>query len=111
MNTFKLLPKVALALTVFSAMTASAWATALNTTLGGELNGGGLSVAVSSSCINFYDTATPDACPNPGPLDTFLVGAPSDLNLFMLGATGTILDIPVTSPSLVDFITVGSGDL
>jgi len=97
-----------LSLVALGAITVPAGATSLNTTNGGVLNGGNLSVAVSSTCINFYNTATPDACPNTGALDTWSVNAPSDTSLFTLGGTGTIKDLPITSASVVDFMTIGS---
>jgi len=74
-----------------------AGAAALNVSGGGILNGGNLSVAVSGNgitagCINFFNLAM-DACDLSGS-NTFVVGAPSDSNLFTFGSTAQIKDIP-----------------
>lgn len=64
----------------------------------GVFNGGGLSVQVtgaaapSGPCINFYNGATPDACP-PSGTSTFLLNAPADAIFGTVGTTtGTTHD-------------------
>src|ERR1035441_4413698 len=100
----KRLHGVALTVTILGMMAVSAEAASISYTGSGVFNGGGMSVAVSSTCINFYNGASPDTCPG---TDTFTVGAPVDPSLpFALGAVGDIKDI-TTSP-ITDFETIGS---
>lgn len=90
------------------AMTGVAGANPLNISNGGTLNFGNLSVQVQGTntvgCINFYNTASPDACNLVGN-NNFSVNAPVDPTLFVLGSTGTIKDIPAPTVFETAFIT------
>jgi len=109
MKRFRTLTTLSFTLVVLGAMTVPASATSLNTLFtppnNGGLNGGGLSVAVNTACINFYTTASPDACPN---TDAWTVESPSDAGVFTLGAPGTIKDLATGTSSLVGWMTVGA---
>lgn len=75
-------------------------------------NGGNLSVAVSSTCINFYTTSI-DVCP-PGSGSTFTLNAPSDAVFGTVGTTtGTTKDYlmsnqPVTTPGVQTYNNGGA---
>jgi hypothetical protein len=76
----------------------------------GILNGGNFSVAVNGNglttgCVNFYASASPDACNNVP--NTFTVNAPVDTTVFgAVGTTGMIQDIPAPPALITDFMTV-----
>lgn len=93
---------------VLCVMTGIAGATVLNVSGGGALNFSNLSVQVlgnpTTGCINFYNTGTPSGCD--ATVDTFQVNPPVDSNLFTVGASGTIKDVPAPGTSLISqFIT------
>jgi len=82
----------------------------------GLFNGGGLSVSVTSTCINFYNSLNPDICPGNGTSgapnnnpNAFTIGEPSDPKLFTNTDGATIKDLPGVTTSMTNWISVPAG--